>query len=69
MKIKFKKFKKYKSVPKMYQKVIMMTTGLLEITPPDAMDEAVFGFVDDVAVLSIGKTLTVTHRKLGHMMG
>ena len=43
--------------------------GLLEITPPDATDEAVFGFVDDVAVLSIGKTFTVTHRKLGHMMG
>ena len=44
-------------------------TGLLEITPPDAMDEAVFGFVDNVAVLSIGKTFTVTHRKLGHVIG
>ena len=43
--------------------------GLLEITPPDAMDEAVFGFVDDITILSIGKTFTVTHRKLGHMMG
>ena len=29
VKIKFKKFKKVKSVPKMYQKVIMMTEHML----------------------------------------
>ena len=43
--------------------------GLLEIALPNDKDEAVFGFVDNVACLAIGKTFTATHRKLGAMMG
>ena len=42
--------------------------GLLEISPQDSKDEKQFGFVDDVALLAIGKDFTETYRKLTDMM-
>ena len=43
-------------------------TGLLQISPPSADDEAQFGCVDDVALLATGNTLDETHAKLADMM-
>ena len=43
--------------------------GLLEIALPDDKDKAVFGFIDDITCLTIGKMFTATHKKLGVMMG
>ncbi|KAF9780591.1 hypothetical protein BJ322DRAFT_980135, partial [Thelephora terrestris] len=42
--------------------------GLLEISPPTARDEFQFGYVDDVALLAIGKDTSDTHKKLSEMM-
>ena len=43
-------------------------TGLLELSPPNSSDESQFGFVDDVALLAIGRDLVETHQKLKSMM-
>ena len=42
--------------------------GLLELSPPDLMDERQFSFVDDVALLVTGLTFVEAHRKLWDMM-
>ena len=42
--------------------------GLLELSPPDSVDERQFGFVDDVALLAMGPTFEEAHRKLRDMM-
>lgn len=42
--------------------------GLLELSPPNSMDENQFGFVDDVALLATGTTFAETHLKLKNMM-
>ena len=47
---------------------VFYNAGLLKISPPDALDEKQFGFIDDIALLAIGNTFKETYGKLTNMI-